>query len=265
MTENDSHAPAARLAPPRRGDAVIAALVAMVVLAGAAAQTTTGFGFALLAAPVLSLAYGPHQAVGTVTVLGLAVNVLTLHAAARPLVREAGGLLLWALPGLVLGSVALAALPVAPLDALIAAAVLAAVAAQVRGGAALPASRRGAWRGAAGLAAGALTTSTGLNGPPLVLYLRARAPDADRRRATLAALFLVLGLLALAVLVARGLLDVPGALPLLVAAAVLGQLLGRRAFVALHPRAVEALTVALLVLSAAAALVAAARQLLPAG
>ena len=89
------------------------------VAAGAALQSATGFGFSLIAAPLVFAAVEPEEAVGLLIVLGTLVNVLTLvdrAAAARgPSWREcAGRSLACALPGAVAGVAVLRALdPVA--------------------------------------------------------------------------------------------------------------------------------------------------------
>ena len=48
------------------------------VLAGAALQSATGFGFALVSAPLLFVAITPAHAVGLLILLGLVVNLMTL-------------------------------------------------------------------------------------------------------------------------------------------------------------------------------------------
>ena len=86
------------------------ALAALAVFAGAVLQSATGFGFALVAAPILFALVGPQQAVTAGVLLGLALNVLTLATERRRpaiLGRDAGLLLAWSLPGLALGALAL--------------------------------------------------------------------------------------------------------------------------------------------------------------
>ena len=63
------------------------------VVAGAMLQAATGFGFSLVAAPLLFAAIGPEPAVVLLLVLGLEVNVLTLvteRRRPRPLPRSTG-------------------------------------------------------------------------------------------------------------------------------------------------------------------------------
>lgn len=215
--------------------ALIAGLAAVAV--GAFVQSATGFGFALFSAPVLVATLGPRLAVPAITVLGLAVSALTLGAEGRrPLVlwRPALTMSAAAIPGMVVGALALAKGPVDALRALVSVAVLVAVAVQARTEMRPPpAGPRVApgWEGAvgAGAIAGALSTSTGINGPPLILYLLRLNPGARRIRDTMAFLFVVTGLGTFAALGAFGALHFTSRLPWLVIAAIVGQVLGRRA------------------------------------
>ena len=77
-------------------------------------QAATGFGFSLLAAPLLFAAIGPEPAVVSLLVLGLEVNVLTLgteRRRPRPLPVSTATILCWALPGALAGVAVLRALP----------------------------------------------------------------------------------------------------------------------------------------------------------
>ncbi|MGH2898324.1 MAG: hypothetical protein ACRDMZ_06585, partial [Solirubrobacteraceae bacterium] len=115
-------------------------------------------------------------------------------------------------------------------------------------------SRR-AWQApAAGLSSGALATSTSLSGPPLVLHLLARGAAPGAMRDTLAAIFVAEALLALPVLLATDTFVVPGGAWVLRAAALAGQLLGRRAFAWLRGERFERAVLALLALTALVAL-----------
>ena len=81
-------------------------LAAVGVVAGAALQSATGFGFSLVAAPLLFAAVGPAEAVGALIVVGMFTSVLTIATEGRrpePLRREALLLLGWALPGALVG------------------------------------------------------------------------------------------------------------------------------------------------------------------
>ena len=231
-------------------------VVVAAVMAGALVQGATGFGFALVAAPLLVAAVGPHEAVGALLVLGIALNAATLLIGERPqpLGRTAAGLAAYALPGLALGALALATLPERVLSAAVCLAVLAGVATRsLRVQRTKERGQAGFLHVAAGVAAGALTTSTGANGPPLVLYLlHVRATPAQMRD-TLAVLFLSLAVAGTVVLLVSGGLELPGATPALLAATLIGHELGRRVFATLDARRYERAVLALLTLTAAAA------------
>src|SRR3954462_14809742 len=93
---------------------MLVAAACLGVVAGTMLQAATGFGFSLVAAPLLFAAIGPEPAVVLLLVLGLEVNMLTLateRRRPRPLRRSAAAMLAWALPGALAGVAVLRALP----------------------------------------------------------------------------------------------------------------------------------------------------------
>lgn len=213
------------------------ALIAAVLVVSAALQTSTGFGFALLSAPVLAALVGPVEAVSTIVTTGVLVDVLVLAADGRrpqPRGRDVVTLGLWSVPGLVGGALLLRVLPSAVLQLVVAAAVLFAVghrlrARHERSGAARPPERW--WSAApAGLASGVLSTATTLGGPPVVLYLTRRPRPPRETRDTLVALSLVRLPLSVAALVVAGTWVRPPGLLVLWIAVVLGYAIGRWVF-----------------------------------
>ncbi len=238
---------------------VLAAAVAVFV--GAGLQSATGFGFALVSAPVLFALLGPQEAVSAGALLGVELSALTLATERRVpdvLHGEAFALVAWSLPGLALGALALRELPDHVLSALVAAGVIGALILRLRarnrprtGG---PAPRR-PWRtAAAGVSSGALSTSTSLSGPPLVLLLLARAESPSQMRDTLAAVFVALAALSVGALLIAGAFAVPSGLVALLAAAVVGQVLGRRGFELLGGHRHENAVLAVLAMTAVLAL-----------
>lgn len=244
------------------------AAVALVVLLGAAVQSATGFGFALVSGPALFLLLEPAEAVTALLVLAIAVNVLVVAG------RAAGGSVRWpelarlvsaALPGLVGGALLLGVVPKPVLQGVVGAGVLLAVALQVwrqpaTGVTAPPRAPHGSAL-AVGVLVGVLTTTTGTNGPPLVLWLerRRRAP-ADARR-TISAIFLALNLLGAVTLAAvgRGVSSTrPALLGVLLLGAVAGYAAGAAVFRRMDPRRFR---IAGLVLCTAAGLAAIASAL----
>jgi uncharacterized membrane protein YfcA len=240
---------------------VTVALAALAVFAGAVLQSATGFGFALVAAPILFALLGPQQAVTAGVLLGLVLNVLTLATERRRpavLARHGALLLAWSLPGLALGTLALRELSEQLLSVLVALAVLAALAVRVRSRSRdLPVAVPRAWQAPlAGVTSGALSTSTSLSGPPLVFYLLARAATPSAMRDTLATIFVVQALLGLPALLLSGTFELPAYPWALIAAGLAGHLLGRRAFRWLRGERYELAVLALLALTALVALAA---------
>ena len=132
---------------------VLAVAAAGAVMAGAALQSAVGFGFALVAAPLLyAAAPSPEQAVGLMTVLGLEVNLLTLLAERRrpdPVWRDVVAVVAWSLPGALAGVAVLRALDALALQLLVTAGVLVALAvnlrAERRATGTVPRGGRGRW------------------------------------------------------------------------------------------------------------------------
>ena len=161
-------------------------LLAFAVLALAAfTQTVAGLGFALIAVPLLGAATSARTAVVTVTVVSLALTAVTT-ALDRRRVRWPVTLRLCvpAVLGMPLGLVALARLPDALLNVVIAAVVCGSSLVVWRGWRLRPTVAR---IGAVGFLSGVLLTSTGTNGPPLVACLQALRLDPRAFRATSAA------------------------------------------------------------------------------
>jgi uncharacterized membrane protein YfcA len=145
----------------------------------------------------------------------------------------------------------LARLPEDALAALVSVSVLAALVA-VRPGRVPPGAPPPWSLPLAGLSAGALTTSTGTNGPPLVLHLLRASASPQEARVTLAAMFLALNVAGLAALAIGGVLELAAALPLLLVAGVAGHRAGRLLAGRLHPERWGSLVRVLLAVSAVA-------------
>jgi uncharacterized membrane protein YfcA len=239
-------------------------LAAAGVVAGAALQSATGFGFALVAAPLLFVAVGPQEAIGALIVVGTFTSVLTIATEGRrpePVRGEVILLLGWALPGALVGVAVLRALSAQALQVLLTAGiVLTLVLRRTRRDAAARPTPR--WAGPlAGFSSGALTTSTSTSGPPLVTYLLGRGHAPGPLRDTLTVCFLGLnpiGALALIVTGTTGAVPGLGLLAILLPATALGQLAGRPVFARLAGGGnYEPVLTAVLLISIAVGLVAA--------
>lgn len=180
-------------------------IVAIVVAVGVAAlvQGISGFGFALVVAPIAAALFGPKSAVTLVTMLGVVIPVGMAWNLRTHLDRAlASRLAATSLLGLPIGLVALILLPASALKVLIATGVIASALFLWRRptfghpGAVLDVT--------AGIVAGALATSTGTNGPPLVLALQARQLAPDAFRATYAVISVTTNVVVTIVLLASG-------------------------------------------------------------
>jgi uncharacterized protein len=207
-------------------------LAVSAVAVGAALQSATGFGFSMVAAPLVFATVGPPEAVGVMIVLGLEMNALTLFTERRrprPLKRATPILLAWSVPGALAGVAVLRALDAVALQIAVSAGVLATLAARhVARSEHVP-----RWAApAAGFISGALTTSTTTAGPPLLVYLLGRGIEPERVRDTLTACFMGLGVIGAAALLVTGTDAAPGLglLAWLVPVVAAGHLAGRPLF-----------------------------------
>ncbi|HLU45557.1 MAG TPA: sulfite exporter TauE/SafE family protein [Natronosporangium sp.] len=167
----------------------------LVMLLAAAVQAVTGFGFALVAIPLLALTADPRTAVVSVGVAGLAMTVMAAVRERRHARWSTAGLLVAAsVVGMPAGLLVLRSAPARVLTLLIGAGVIG-CALLIWRGLRLP-NRRPVVVGV-GILAGALATATGTNGPPLVAALQAMGYAPRAFRATLAVTFTGSGLLAL--------------------------------------------------------------------
>jgi uncharacterized membrane protein YfcA len=186
----------------------LAVAAAVAVMAGAALQSSVGFGFALVAAPLLFAAASPPEAVGLLIVLGLEIGLLTLLTERRrpePVWRDVLAVVAWSLPGALAGVAVLRALDELALQLLVTAGVLVALAVNLRAAHRAPppgsAHEPPRWaRPATGLVSGALNTSTTTGGPPVVLLLMSRGLRPSVVRDTLTATFVGFALVSTAAL-----------------------------------------------------------------
>jgi uncharacterized membrane protein YfcA len=180
---------------------VLVAIFAIVVVA-AAVQGVTGFGFALVAMPLLQLVAEPHAAVvgSSLATLLLMVGVAVRErehvrwSAAVPLMAAAA-------VGMPIGLLALQRLSGTALSLLTALAALSCTALVWRD-MRLP-SGRGTVIGA-GVLVGVLSTSTGTSGPPLVAAFKAMGYEPREFRATIAGMFGFTSVVSVAGFVATG-------------------------------------------------------------
>src|SRR5918997_6112755 len=114
---------------------LLALAAGVAVFAGAALQSSIGFGFALVAAPLLFAATSPPEAVGLMILLALELSLLTLLTERRrpePVWRDVRSVVLWSLPGALAGVAVLRALDDLALQLLVTAGVLVALVVNLR-------------------------------------------------------------------------------------------------------------------------------------
>ena len=178
-------------------------VVAVAIFAASFTQVIAGFGFALLAMPIMTLALPVDRALVIVTLLSSITTVVQAY-----LLREhtdrvlARRLALASFAGMPLGLVVLNVVDDTPLRIALGASVLLATALLARQ-VSLAHVGPGLDVGA-GFLSGVLNTSLGTNGPPLVFDLQSRGLDPDRFRATIQTVFAVGNVLAVPLFVANG-------------------------------------------------------------
>jgi uncharacterized membrane protein YfcA len=183
---------------------VLTALACVAVVAlGATVQGTIGIGMGMIASPILVLAdrdFIPGAIVIAVVPLGLTVALRERAAIDR---AGAGIALVGRVPGVIVGSLTVAAIGHRALAFLVSGSVLFAVAASIvasRAARVIPHNPASLF--VAGVASGFTGTATGVGGPPMALTYQHR--DAATIRATLSAFFTVGSIMSIVALTASG-------------------------------------------------------------
>lgn len=176
-------------------DPVLAVVVAAVAV-GAFAQSLTGFGFSLVAAPVCAVVLGPHDGIRIAATMAVLIDLLVLVRDRHLLDRRALGRIL--APALAVLPLAVATTRLVPGPVLVVVAgtvTLACVAVMAWPANAAAGGERagggGGWA-LAGAASGAMGVTVGLAGPPLALQSLRTGRPVTSSRSTLAAFFLVI-------------------------------------------------------------------------
>ena len=169
--------------------------VALVVAVATCAQVLSGFGFALVAIPLVALLAGAKSAVVGMALVGpLLTAAVVLRDRGEIRWRTAATFTAAALLGMPAGILVLGRAGDRALKAIIGVIVVAAGVALWRG-LRVPPGRRSEL--IAGVLSGVLATSTGTNGPPLVIVLHSESLEPRQFRGTLSASFLAQGVVAL--------------------------------------------------------------------
>lgn len=210
------------------------ALTAAAMFLAAFTQGFVGFGFGAIAMMGTVVASDLLHASGVVNVAGLAMNLGALYMLRRslllPLLKRTA---LPAIVGVALGVTALASLDTEFMTRVLGGIVLVVSILNLRGGELT--KNPPVWTDMlAGLAGGSMAGAFNAGGPPLVVQFYRQDEDPEALKATLQALFLVMGLARLPVAASRGLLGSEVVLealmvtPLVLLGAWLGVHSGRR-------------------------------------
>jgi len=181
--------------------------VAVIVLISALLQAALGFGFALIAVPLLMIVLPPQTAVICVFLLASVASVLTLRAAKSDVnVGEAKRLSIGAVLAMPLGVLLLISAPSIALRLLLGIVTIAAALWMLFGHEEpkddhVPSPALGY---VAGAISGVLNTALSTNGPPLVVYLRHRGLSTQAFRSTISVVFTVSNLVGLVFLALGG-------------------------------------------------------------
>jgi len=214
----------------------------------------SGFGFALIATPVVAALVGPREAVVGLTLVGLLL-VAQLSLRGRGHVDRPTVLVMTvaAILGMPLGLLVLTQVEERALTLLIAAAVILFAVLLWRG---LRLPRHRGTDAVAGFAAGILSTSTGTSGPPIVIALSAKEMQPAVFRATISVIFLVQGSAALVAFALGGQVTMDALAVALagVPGLVLGSIVGERGFRRLDAQTFRSVVLGMLFFSGVVAL-----------
>ena len=200
----------------------------LIVVAASAVSGLTGFGLAVVGVPLLLIVYDPATVVVLIASVSLFINVVIVQDSWREVELRAVLMLLpWAALGVFLGTEVLTRVNAEYIRLSVGLIVVLSAVLLLRE-ASLPGAG-GIWGTVlAGTTSGALSTSTGIGGPPIVLLFAARNLPKIRFRASNAAYFFFLSIVALATLLARGIAQPSHfwAVAALIPASFIGKMLG---------------------------------------
>jgi uncharacterized membrane protein YfcA len=224
-----------------------------IVLVGGVIVGLAGFGFALFAVPPLLFFQEPSTVVVLVNFLGFASGIVVLYGEAHHVrLATLRALLPSAVVGLVAGTAVLHYVEGSTIK-LLASAVVVVFACIAAAGITIPGANRPGATVVAGLASGTLGTSAGLPGPPIAMLFTARDLPPAVFRVTITTYFMIVDLIAVALLGISGQLtrsDLTLAFAML-PAALIGRWAGRRLADFVTATAFRQIVIALLLLTGA--------------
>jgi uncharacterized membrane protein YfcA len=234
------------------------------VLVGATISGLTGFGFGLVIVPIMLLLFPPPTGVVLTSSLAIASGLpILLEDRAHIRVRIISPLLVPALIGLPIGVQVLTGVDTRIIK-LIAGVVVVIFAVLVARGFVIPGIRSRIAPVIAGLSSGILGTSTGMSGPPVVLFLTDRTPEPRVFRASITFYFSLMNLVGILLVVRTGAVGGRefGIAAVLLPVALLGRRIGQRLHDRVDPDQFRRITYALLILTGTSGMVTALAGLL---
>ncbi|MEY3594597.1 MAG: hypothetical protein RL576_11 [Actinomycetota bacterium] len=225
--------------------------VVVIICIAAVLQSISGFGFSLLAMPLLSIFVDIQDAVVIATLCGIFTNAVHLRKDFQLVERSiARRISLSALIGMPLGVVVLSVFSATHMRAIIGAVIVVLVFLMMRNF--ILKTENTNVDIVLGAFSGLLATSVSTNGPPLVFLLQSKQLDPWRLRATLAYVFTISGCASFIVLMiaGKGSIEAFQYAMLSLPAMYLGTVVGRRASLRVTQEAFKRLVYVLLLATA---------------
>lgn len=230
------------------------AWIAAVVFCAATAQSISGFGFALLAVPLMSLLINPREAVVIATFIGAFSSttqaIIDRRHTSWALAKR---LNLAAYAGMPVGLGIFLVVDESFLRFFVGSVVFVATILLVKGFSIHSSHRWSDWL--FGGLSGVLATSTSTNGPPLVFLMQAKKMEPSDFRATISAVFSITSIGAIALFVASGKVTADGiggvavSIPFLIVGLKIGYLIRPR----IHEASFRRIVFAMLILASLSA------------
>ncbi len=187
-------------------DPLLLAAILLIVLIAGMVQGITGFGFMLVAAPLMTIFIDPQTVVPAMVIQTLAANVLILFRAYHHLrIRYMWRMALAGMAGVPIGTLVLLMLDASLLRLLIGTVVTIAAVVMMLG-VRKPLQHELAASVPVGFVSGMLGASTGLGGPPVIFFYTNQGLNTQEFRANIVAYFVMMNIVALSSFIIAGLL-----------------------------------------------------------
>lgn len=207
-------------------------LLLTIVLLAASLQASTGYGFSMIGTPILMIVYPPHTAIQINIILSIVLSALMIYKIRNEVdTKLLKRLIIGSFPGIVVGIFVYLYLNIDWLKFSVGLIILLATVLIIFK---VKINRSIGKDFTSGGISGALTTSIGVPGPPLLLYFSGSQMDAKTLRSTTLAYYLFIYTISLCMQVAFGGTEIAiwrdslHALPALIVGVFVGQFLFKR-------------------------------------